>query len=57
MEMTKTEKLKVSNYLRALCMKIMARTWPEDQRTHVNGRVQHFLRTAYKLEAEAQHNE
>lgn len=52
MAMAKQDKLKVANYLRALCLKIMQREWPESQLKYVHERVRHFTRTACKLEAE-----
>lgn len=53
MSMTKEDKLKTANWFRVICSRIMACAWPPDELPYVRSRVQHFMRTAYKLEAEA----
>ena len=52
--MLKEDKLKVANYLRVLCSRIIKRPWAAHEIGYVSDRVQHFTRLAYKLEAEAQ---
>lgn len=53
MPMTKEDRLKVADYLRVLCDRIVKRSWSPGEIDYVSERVSHFTRTAYKLEASA----
>ncbi len=51
--MTKEDKLKLANFFWHISTKILACAWPPEELPYIRSRVQSFMRTAYRLEAEA----